>query len=124
MRAGFSLVSFTLALALYAIIGVHFYAFVVVICPLIKGRMGTELGLVWIAVGLSLCYGIVFNHFWAMVIKPGSTKDQKIIEKMRQAQKQRAHRKSVDLTADADETFQGLSSEVKKLVRYRSKTVE
>ena len=68
---------------LYALIGVHCYAFVEVICPLIKKRLGTELGLTWIAVGLVLLFNIVFNHFWAMTIKPGGPKDQKMIEKMR-----------------------------------------
>ena len=62
-----------------------------------------------------------------MVIKPGSPADQKMIEKMRSLQKNRAYRKSVDeeLEKSEDESrFEGLSSDVKKLLRYRSKTVE
>lgn len=73
-----------MALGLYAIIGVHFYAFIEVICPLMKSRLGTEMGLVWIGVGLAILFNILFNHFWAMVIKPGGSRDQKRIEKMRQ----------------------------------------
>ena len=61
-----------LVLGLYALLATHIYAFVVVICPLIKSRLGSELGLVWIVVGFALFYNIIFNHFWAMVIKPGS----------------------------------------------------
>ena len=71
----FGLFGILLCLGLYALIGFHFYAFIVVVCPLIKLRLGTEMGLTWIAVGLAILYNIVFNHFWAMVIKPGSSKD-------------------------------------------------
>ena len=69
--------------AVYVMLGFHCYAFIEVICPLIKKRLGTELGLVWLAVGLVLLFNIVFNYWWAMVIKPGSPADQKMIEKMR-----------------------------------------
>ena len=66
---------YVLTLGLYALFGLHVYTFIEVVCPLIKKRLGTELGLVWIAVGLILLFNIVFNQFWAMVIKPGSPKD-------------------------------------------------
>ena len=72
-----------MALGLYGLIGTHVYAFIYVVCPLMKFRLGTELGLTWLAVGLIILYNILFNHFWAMVIKPGSPKDLKLIEKMR-----------------------------------------
>ena len=72
-----------LVIGIYILLGLHFYAFIEVICPLIKKRLGTELGLVWLAVGLILLFNIVFNQFWAMVIKPGSPADQKMIEKLR-----------------------------------------
>ena len=75
MRYGCTIIGAALCLALYALIGVHFYAFIVIMCPLLKGRLGVELGMVWVAVGLILLYNILFNHFWAMVIKPGTTKD-------------------------------------------------
>ena len=61
MRGGCTLLSLILVLGLYALIGTHFYAFIVVVCPLMKSRLGTELGLVWIVVGLALLYGIIFN---------------------------------------------------------------
>ena len=84
MRQACNVFGLGMALGLYAIIGVHFYAFIEVICPLMKLRLGTEMGLVWIGVGLAILFNILFNHFWAMVIKPGSSRDQKQIEKMRQ----------------------------------------
>jgi len=80
MRCGCGLLSLLFILGLYALFCVHVYAFVVVICPLIKSRFGIKLGLLWIIVGLTIIYGIVFNHFWAMILKPGSSKDQKVIE--------------------------------------------
>jgi len=114
-----------MVLALYALIGLHFYAFIYIICPLMKARLGTEMGMIWISVGLIILYNILFNHFWAMTIKPGSPKDLKLIEKMRQEQKNRAYRKSIDRQLeDEDWRFEGLSSDVKKLLRYRSKTME
>ena len=96
MRCCFNLFGIALCLGLYALIGFHFYAFIVVVCPLIKLRLGTEMGLMWIAVGMTILYNLVFNHFWAMVIKPGSSKDQHFIEKLRVVQKSRAYRKSVN----------------------------
>ena len=79
-----SFFSLLMAAGLYAIIFAHFYGFIKVVCPLIKLRAGTELGMTWLAVGLVILYNILFNHFWAMMIKPGSPKDLKLIEKMRQ----------------------------------------
>ena len=64
-----------MALFLYFLIGLHFYAFIEVLCPLMKARLGTELGLTWIAVGLVILFNILFNHFWAMTIKPGGPID-------------------------------------------------
>ena len=95
-RKSCSLLGFGLVLGLYAIIALHFYAFIIVITPLLQKRLGTEMGMLWIGVGLILLYNILFNHFWAMVIKPGSPKDQKIVEKLRQEQKNRAYRKAVE----------------------------
>ena len=53
------------------------------ISPLLKRRFGTELGLIWITVGLVLVYNIVYNHFFAMIIKPGSPSDLRKTEAMR-----------------------------------------
>ena len=93
-RKSCCMISFGLVLGLYAIIALHFYAFVYVITPLMKSRLGTAMGMLWISVGLIILYNILFNHFWAMVIKPGSPKDQKKTEKLRHEQKNRANRKA------------------------------
>ena len=78
------LLGLCLALGLYSLCFLHFYAFVKVISPLLKRRLGDKFGILWIAVGLIILYNILFNHFWAMIIKPGSPKDLKMIEKMRE----------------------------------------
>ena len=54
-------VGLLLVLSLYFLLGLHFYAFIEVVCPLIKKRLGAELGMVWLAVGLILLFNIVFN---------------------------------------------------------------
>ena len=72
-----------LVIALYLIVAVHFYAYVTIISPLLKKRIGTTLGLIWISVGLALVYNIVFNHFLATVVKAGGPSDLRKIERMR-----------------------------------------
>ena len=71
-----------LVTGLYSVIGLHFYAYISFIAPLLKKRFGTELGLLWCVVGLVLVYNIVYNHFFAMLLKPGSPADLKKIEQM------------------------------------------
>ena len=61
MRAACYSFGLFLVSALYVAFGFHCYAFIEVICPLIKKRLGTELGLIWLAVGLILLFNIVFN---------------------------------------------------------------
>lgn len=99
-----------LVLGLYFLVGLEVYAFFTVITPLLKNRIGTAFGLIWIVVGLSLVYNIVFNHFMAVILKPGGPQDTVMIEKMRQEQKNRSHRKHVDVTDKSkDDRFEGLS---------------
>ena len=125
MRGFCILVGFLLSAGVYVLQGIHLYAFIMVICPLMKGRLGDYFGMLWITVGLIIGFNIVFNHFWAMVLKPGSARDQKFVEKMRTQQKKRAYRKSVRDSIDCeDQRFEGISSDVKKLLRYRTKTIE
>ena len=75
MRSCCGLVGAFLVVLLYSLIGLHFYAFLTVIAPLLKSRLGEKLGMIWVAVGLTLLFNIMFNHFWATVIKPGGPKD-------------------------------------------------
>ena len=69
-----------LCAGIYLILAVHVYAFFALICGLLKRRLGTTFGLIWISIGLALVYNIMYNHILAMMIKPGSTRDLKMIE--------------------------------------------
>ena len=60
-----------LVLGTYMILTMHVYAYLTVIALVLKRRLGVFFGLVWIAIGISLLYNIVFNHFWATVVRPG-----------------------------------------------------
>ena len=66
-----------------ALVVVHLYAFFVVICPLLKDRIGTKFGLIWVAVGLSLYFNLVWNHVLASILKPGGPSDTRRIERLR-----------------------------------------
>ena len=79
----------------YAVITIHIYAFFKVITKLIHHRLGTEFALVWVAIGLTLVYNIAYNHFFAMMIKPGGPADLIEIEILRAEIKQRSHKKEV-----------------------------
>ena len=64
--------------AFYLLLGVHIYAYIEVILYVLKKRLGVFFGLVWVAIGLSIIYNIVFNHLCATLIKPGSPLDLKV----------------------------------------------
>jgi hypothetical protein len=51
-----------------------------VVLFVLKKRVGVIFGLIWVAIGASLFYNIVYNHFFAMVVKPGGPKDLKVIK--------------------------------------------
>jgi len=61
--------------ATYALIATHVYGFFSVIALVLKRRLGVAFGLIWIGIGFSLLYNIIFNHFWAMIISPSGPKD-------------------------------------------------
>jgi hypothetical protein len=44
----------------------------------LKKRLGLIFGLIWVSIGAALFYNVVFNHFFAMVVKAGSPKDLKV----------------------------------------------
>merc|ERR1719253_1472564 len=75
-----------LVLAFYLLMSMECYAFFGIIVPLLKKRLGTYLGLVWIVVGLSLLYNLIWNHILAVCVKPGSVSDLKWIEEERRQQ--------------------------------------
>ena len=72
-----------LGCGLYVLLGLHVHAYFQVIAPVLKKRLGTKLGLTWCAIGLCLLYNIIFNHFFAMTVRPGNPKDLERIEKKR-----------------------------------------
>ena len=65
-------------LSFYSLLVVHIYAYVEVILVVLKKRLGTNFGMLWVAIGVAILYNIVYNHFFAMVIKPGSPQDLKV----------------------------------------------
>ena len=75
--------SYFLIIGLYALIVLHFYSYIKVVSPLLKKRLGTNFGMTWVAIGLILLYNIVYNHWMAMIIKPGSVEDIKLVERLR-----------------------------------------
>jgi hypothetical protein len=62
----------------YVLLGINIHGFFHVILLVIKKRLGEVFGLIWVAIGLSLVYNIVYNHFLATFLKPGSPKDLKV----------------------------------------------
>jgi len=125
-----------LACGLYGLVGLHVYAYFIVIAPVLKKRLGTHLGLTWCAIGLCLLYNIVFNHFFAMTVRPGNPTDLARVEGKRKQSKDREHRKAAkvnlgpegghgdsDALEKEDDRFEGLAKDVKRLMKYRTKTV-
>jgi hypothetical protein len=62
----------------YLMLSVHVYAHFSVVLFVLKKRLGVAFGLIWVAIGASLFYNIVYNHFFAMIVKPGGPKDLKV----------------------------------------------
>lgn len=69
-------------LGFYFLLGLHVYSYFTVIIFILKKRLGTEFGLLWVAIGLALVYNIAYNHFFATTIKPGSPKDLKVFHEL------------------------------------------
>jgi hypothetical protein len=62
----------------YLMLSVHIYAHFTVVLFVLKKRLGVIFGLLWVAIGASLFYNIVYNHLFATVVKPGGPKDLKV----------------------------------------------
>ena len=75
--------SWACIVGLYILIGLHFYAWAMVVCPLLKKRLGTQFGMIWAGIGMIFLYNIIYNHMMAMFIKAGSVSDMKMVERMR-----------------------------------------
>jgi hypothetical protein len=65
-------------LGFYALLGMHVYAYFTVVLFVLRKRLGVAFGLTWVAIGLSIVYNILYNHFLAMLIKPGGPADLKV----------------------------------------------
>ena len=108
----FRILGLILAVGLYVLIGFHVHTWFSIIATVIKKRLGTYFSLVWIGIGLSLLYNIVFNHFLAMIVKPGGPRELIKIEKMRLEEKKREGRKEAKICLDdkspEDDRFEGL----------------
>ena len=62
----------------YLILSVHIYAHFAVVLFVLKKRLGVIFGLLWVAIGASLFYNIVYNQIFAMLVKAGGPKDLKV----------------------------------------------
>ncbi len=69
-------------LGFYFLLGLHVYAYFTVVLFVLRKRLGTIFGLIWVAIGLSLVYNIAFNHFFATFIKAGGPLDLKVRKKL------------------------------------------
>ena len=65
-------------LVLYFILGVHVYAHFSVTLFVLKKRLGLGFGLLWVGIGASIYYNVVYNHILAMLIKPGGPRELKV----------------------------------------------
>ena len=144
---------------LYYLIYMHLDVFFNCICKVLKKRLGTTFGLIWVVIGLTLVYNICWNHMLAMLVKPGGPTELAVslfffiflltsgfcpiqkVEQLRKQYKQRETRKRLRFaieggggavgsggskreTHDNDDRFVGISSEVKAVLKYRSKTMD
>ena len=65
-------------LTFYCLLAVHVYSYTEVILCVLKKRLGVGFGLLWVGIGICVLYNILYNHFFAMLVKPGSPNDLKV----------------------------------------------
>ena len=94
-----------LVLGTYFILSMHVYAYLTVIAVVLKRRLGVIFGLTWVAIGIALLYNIVFNHFWATVIRPGGPQELRINEQVRKDVKNRENRKAAKVAINDNGTI-------------------
>lgn len=97
------LVGVLLCIATYVLIATNVYAYLKVIILLLKKRLGVTFGLIWIGIGVSLLYNIIFNHFMAMIIKPGGPKELVSDEQLRKEIKNKETRKAARVAVNEGE---------------------
>ena len=59
----------------YYLMVYHTWVFLTIIATVMRVRLGTEMAVVWTAIGIVITYNVVWNHVLAMVLRPGSPKD-------------------------------------------------
>jgi len=69
-----------------------------------------------------LGFNILFNHSMAMIIKANSPTDLIEIEKLRLLYKNRQSKKEAKI--ENNDRFDGISADLKKILRYRTKSVD
>lgn len=104
----------------YYLIYLHVDAYLFHVMAIVKLRIGAAFGLTWTAVGVVLGYNVLFNHFMAMMIRAGGPLDLVRIEKLRSDIKKRSCLKELD---EDNDRFEGISKEVKQVLKYRNKSV-
>lgn len=111
------LLGMILIILTYAAIALHCYGFFTVVLLVLKRRLGVFFGLTWVSIGIALTYNIVFNYFWACLIKPGSPSDLKMNEQIRKEIKNQESRKAAKVAINdngtvsneiEDDRFEGL----------------
>lgn len=106
----------------YYLIYLHTEVFLRVITGVLVLRVGLTFAIVWGCVGAILGYNILFNHTMAMIIKANGPTELVMIEKLRLLYKNRISKKEVNF--DYNDRFEGLSPDLKKVLRYRTKKVD
>ena len=61
--------------ALYYLMWRHTHVFLTIISKVLRKRLGVYFGMIWIGIGVIITFNVLFNHFMAMVIKPGGPTD-------------------------------------------------
>lgn len=110
---------------LYLLLGLHVYTCFVYLFALLGKRIGSWQSICWEAIGLVILYNIIYNHILATIVKPNGPRDLRKVEKLREIYKQRVGRKFINLEdKTTEDRFEGVSKDVKKLLRYRHKTMD
>ena len=133
-RIGLKLAGPALVIGYYWLMWYHTWVFLTIIAPVLRKRIGTEFAIVWTLVGIIITFNQVWNHILAMCLKPGSPKDLIRIEKLRKSLKNRENRSEYEAveresgrsskTNSYSDRFDGVSKQVKAVLKYRHKTIE
>lgn len=64
-----------MVITLYLLVALHVYAYFAYIVGVLFKRLGKLSAIGWVAIGLIILFNILYNHFLAVIMKPGSPKD-------------------------------------------------